>query len=152
MKMRNSCWTYFRRTRKDWCLEVVDFLARAWGVYSVYPWDAASDKRLDVTSVILWWCLWVVLQKAWLLILKIPPGLVCLVSGAGKQQRSLLSWLNFWQVPKLTWWTVRTSFRLFLTSYNVPSWASDVLLYARLRCGSNGATRLPGKEGARQDV
>ena len=85
-------------TRKDWeAFEVVDFWREPGGVYSVFMLeDVASDKRLDVGSVISSTVPFKIVCKRGLLsILKSLQVLACLVSQEqGRQQHFLLSWLN----------------------------------------------------------
>ncbi len=81
--------------------------------------------------------------------------MACLVLGSqepGKKQQQLrFHGSNSWQVaPKVYLvWTVRTSFRLFLASYNVPleSLTSSMLGYVVAQWSNRG---FLGKEGARQ--
>ena len=75
-------------TRKDWeAFEVVDFWREPGGVYSVFMLeDVASDKRLDVTSVISSTVPFkIVLQKGLIVDFEKSPGLGLFgKSGAGK--------------------------------------------------------------------
>ncbi len=112
-------------TRKTGPFEVVDFLARAWGVYArslSWRMSLLISARRDF-CYFLWCLLRLFCRKAWLLILKVPGlGLLC----KSEQETTTLAFLaQFWQVaPRFAWWAVRTSFRLFLTlSYNVPFWS-----------------------------
>lgn len=83
-------------TRKDWeAFEVVDFWREPGGVYSVFILeDVASDKRLDVTSVISSAVPFkIVLQKGLIVDFEKSPGLGLFgKSGAGKTT-TLLSFL-----------------------------------------------------------
>ena len=83
-------------TRKDWeAFEVVDFWREPGGVYSVFVLeDVASDKRLDVTSVISSAVPFkIVLQKGLIVDFEKSPGLGLFgKSGAGKTT-TLLSFL-----------------------------------------------------------
>lgn len=83
-------------TRKDWeAFEVVDFWREPGGVYSVFVLeDVASDKRLDVTSVISSAVPFkIVLQKGLVVDFEKSPGLGLFgKSGAGKTT-TLLSFL-----------------------------------------------------------
>ena len=83
-------------TRKDWeAFEVVDFWREPGGVYSVFILeDVASDKRLDVTSVISSAVPFkIVLQKGLVVDFEKSPGLGLFgKSGAGKTT-TLLSFL-----------------------------------------------------------
>lgn len=83
-------------TRKDWeAFEVVDFWREPGGVYSVFILeDVASDKRLDVTSVISSTVPFkIVLQKGLIVDFEKSPGLGLFgKSGAGKTT-TLLSFL-----------------------------------------------------------
>lgn len=83
-------------TRKDWeAFEVVDFWREPGGVYSVFVLeDTASDKRLDVTSVISSAVPFkIVLQKGLVVDFEKSPGLGLFgKSGAGKTT-TLLSFL-----------------------------------------------------------
>ena len=83
-------------TRKDWeAFEVVDFWREPGGVYSVFILeDIASDKRLDVTSVISSAVPFkIVLQKGLIVDFEKSPGLGLFgKSGAGKTT-TLLSFL-----------------------------------------------------------
>ena len=84
-------------TRKDWeAFEVVDFWREPGGVYSVFILeDVASDKRLDVTSVISSAVPFkIVLQKGLVVDFEKSPGLGLFgKSGAGKTT-TLLSFLS----------------------------------------------------------
>ncbi len=97
-------------------------------LFGLYPGGCRFwIKRLDVTSVISSAVPKIVLQKvAWLLILKSSRSWLVCKSGAGKQQRFLAFWLNSGRLPRFTWWTVRTNFRLFQRPTTLPG-VSDVL-------------------------
>ncbi len=103
-------------TRRLGSLWVVDFGEPGVFIPVFILEDVASDKRLDVTSVISLWMLFkIVLQKAWLLILKSLRSWKRLVSQEQENNNaSCFSWLNSWQVaPRFTLVDSRTSFRLF---------------------------------------
>ncbi len=157
MKMRN-CWTGSVATRKDWeAAEVkVDFLAETWNcLFGLYPYeDVASDKRLERDfCYFLCGAFLDCSAEGLILIREKSQVLACLSkSGAEKQQRFLLSWLEFLAGgSRFTWWT--ESRERASECSNVPQRASGLwhpFYHSWHVCGSNGATRDSWARRARQ--
>ncbi len=109
-------------------------MSRAWGcLFGLYPEDVASDKRLDVTVISSAVSFKIVLQKGLTVDFESLQVLACLASQSRKMLLAFLA--QFFGGSRFTWWMVRTNFRLFLTSYNVPLESLTSFL-CRLKCCS----------------